>query len=111
MAKDDYHVIVYKILAYLYMQLKAGEKVNPEMIQAKGKLFDIPEAYWQFIISSLFNEGYIDGATIEPWGKGKILVLDECRITVKGIEYLCDNSLLNKAKESLKDVKDITSFI
>ena len=30
MAKDDYYVIVYKILAYLYMQLKNGENINPD---------------------------------------------------------------------------------
>lgn len=28
MAKDDYYVIVYKILAYLYVQLKKGESVE-----------------------------------------------------------------------------------
>lgn len=30
MAKDDYFVIVYKILAYLYMKLKNGEEIEPE---------------------------------------------------------------------------------
>lgn len=28
MAKDDYFVIVYKILSYLYVQLKSGEDVD-----------------------------------------------------------------------------------
>lgn len=34
MAKDDYHVIVYKMLTYLYAQLKAGKPVNQKMIAA-----------------------------------------------------------------------------
>ena len=32
MAKDDYFVIVYKILSYLYVKLKSGEDTNPNMI-------------------------------------------------------------------------------
>lgn len=28
MARDNYHVVVYQILAYLYVQLKAGEEIN-----------------------------------------------------------------------------------
>lgn len=31
MAKDDYHVIVYQILAYLYQCLKKGEQVNTKI--------------------------------------------------------------------------------
>lgn len=41
MAKDDYYVIVYKILAYLYIQLKKGEAVEPEMLMYDGTLFQI----------------------------------------------------------------------
>ena len=46
MAKDDYYVIVYKILAYLYMQLKNGENTNPDFIKNDGFLFKINERYW-----------------------------------------------------------------
>ncbi len=30
MAQNDYHVIVYRILAYLYAQLKEGKAVDAE---------------------------------------------------------------------------------
>ena len=36
MARDDYHVIVYQILAYLYTQLKAGEPVNGDYMLYQG---------------------------------------------------------------------------
>ena len=32
MAKDDYHVIVYQILAYLYTCLKTDEAVDPALL-------------------------------------------------------------------------------
>lgn len=36
--------------------------------------------------------------------------LDKCYITPLGIEYLCDNSFMEKAKRFLKDIKEITPF-
>lgn len=36
MAKDDYYVIVYKIPAYLYMCLKQGKDIEPEMLMYDG---------------------------------------------------------------------------
>lgn len=30
MAKDDYHVIIYQILSYLYVQLKSGKPVQSD---------------------------------------------------------------------------------
>ena len=32
MEKDDYHVIVYQILSYLYQRLKKGEPVDASML-------------------------------------------------------------------------------
>ena len=110
MAKDDYHVIVYKILSYLYEQLKAGKPVNQEMLTAEGKLFKIPESYWQYIFSSLYNEGYITGAKVEPWGKDTIIVLEDLQITPKGIEYLTSNSFMQKVKAFAENLPGIISL-
>ena len=65
MAKDDYFVIVYKILAYLYVQLKNGEDVDLEMISAQGNLFKINERYYSYIIIHLLKEDLIEGPTIK----------------------------------------------
>ncbi len=46
MAKDDYHVIVYQILAYLYKCLKNGIAADPEDL-LPGKLYDINPVYWE----------------------------------------------------------------
>lgn len=37
MAKDDYHVIVYKILSYLYTALKAGERVDDSLLKPDSR--------------------------------------------------------------------------
>ena len=112
MAKDDYHVIVYQILSYLYNCLKHGQSPDPLMLKADSDLLRINDQYWYYVIENLLNDGYIVGITItKTWGKETIVDnLDRCMITPKGIEYLCDNSFLNKAKELLKDVKAIVPF-
>ena len=113
MAKDDYYVIAYKILAYLYMQLKRGEPIEPEMLMYDGALFNINRSYWVYIISNMLEQGYIKGLNNVKAGDGYYIKeqLQNCEITPKGIDYLCDNSLMEKAKQFLKDIKDITPFI
>ena len=113
MAKDDYHVIVYKMLAYLYVQLKAGEDIDPRCLAHDGLLFQINERYWTYIMENLVKSGLVEGLDIlRPWGDAVIIDgLRDCRITPAGIEYLCSNSFLAKAKRFLKEAKEITPFV
>lgn len=113
MARDDYHVIVYQILAYLYTQLKSGEPVDPKMLEAGSKYLNINERYWSFIMKNLLNDGLITGVVITGTFGGALIIdrLDNAMITPRGIEYLTDNSFLNKAKEFLKDIKAIVPFV
>lgn len=110
MAKDDYFVIVYQVLKYLYECLKKGEQPEPSYLRA-GR-YSIPENYWAYIVISLINENYITGITQTQTKNGVIFdSLEETIITPKGIEYLFENSLLEKAKRTLKDAKEIIPFV
>lgn len=115
MAKDDYHVIVYQILSYLYYCLKKGIAVNEKNLQwESSKFFDIPEEYWKYVMMNMHEQGLIKCISFTPaWGEEYPIIsdLEKCRITPIGIEYLCDNSFMKKAKNFFKDVKEITPFI
>ena len=113
MAKDDYHVIVYQILAYLYVKLKEGEAVDTKYLQPDGPYFQINHKYWLYIMGNLLKSGLVSGITItKPWGKERmVLDLEDIQITPEGIEYLCDNSFLEKAKRFLKDAKAKVPFV
>ena len=113
MARDDYYVIVYQILSYLYVQLKSGNSVNPKLITHDSEYLKINESYWLYIIENLLKDGYIENiALIKTWGNQVIVDnLDQCRITPRGIAYLCENSFIEKAKQFLKDTKAIVPFI
>lgn len=112
MARDDYHVIVYQILSYLYLKLKEGKPVDAELLKPESNYIKINERYWLYIMENLYRYGFITGITItKPFGGERIINnLENCEITPAGIEYLCDNSFLEKAKQFLKDVKAIVPF-
>lgn len=41
MAKDDFHVIAYRILTYLYQCLKSGKNVDPKQIGVDSDYFKV----------------------------------------------------------------------
>lgn len=108
MASNDYHVIVYQILAYLYAQLKKGEDIDADFIRYEGNMFSIPYGYWLYIMTSLLNDGYVSGIRIT---EDAVIGLEKCTITPRGIEYICDDYALEKAREYISGRKDIPQFI
>lgn len=113
MARDDYYVVVYQILSYLYQCLKLGKKVDERYINNDNKYISINIEYWKYIIVNMLNQGYISGISIDNTWDGNVVIsnLDKTQITPKGIEFLCDNSFMEKVKQFLKDAKEIVPFI
>ena len=100
MAKDDYHVIVCKILKYLYQCLKSG--VDVDQFQILGIIGKLPEIYAEYIIEALHIEGYVDGIYPTTAGGEEVYKLTpETRITPKGIEYLNNDQYMRKVKTYL----------
>ena len=110
MAKDDYFVIAYRILDYLYQCFKRG--VQPDMSFISPEGMQINRGYWLNMMESLYTEGYIIGVEFPTAvGQYKGMRVIDIRITQSGIEFLEDNSTMAKVKEFLKTVKDFAPFI
>ncbi len=106
MAKNDYHVIAYRILAYLYACLKSG--ATPDKSELSPERFGIEPKYWLYIIENLQAQEYISGVYIGRLLGGMPSVkMDNITITPSGIEYLQSNSAMEKAKDFLKTLKEI----
>lgn len=101
MANNDMSVIIYKILAYLYDSLKAG--ANPEFsdIQYNSSLLGIPRKYWNAVIEELVDEKLIKGVKTYHTKDGPVYCDNGISITLKGVEYLEENSIMKKAKDFL----------
>ncbi len=118
MAKDDYHVIVYQILAYLYQCLKKGIDVDTKMIGIDSDYFkvndqSINKRYWAYIIYNLQRYNLIEGVIFAgiDGARNMPVNLEHCMITPTGIEYLSDNSFISKAENFLKSTKAIIPFV
>lgn len=112
MAKDDYYVIAYQILTYLYRCLKQDIDAKAEYLKNDSPLFkcEISENYWRYIIKHLYEQGFIEGLVIDDTinnAPAFIWKLEKTEITPHGIEFLNENSLMTKARNFLKDAKDI----
>lgn len=107
MAKDDYHVIVFRMLKYLYHQLKDGLPPEPEMLMPDSKIFEINEYYWKYVLRSMMEEDLIRGLTMNDDGSGpeqSSEMLKDIQITPKGIEYLNDNRMGQRVDQLIRDV-------
>ena len=109
MAKDDYFVILYVLLDYLYTCIKSGE--NPDLNFLNEDRFNINRKYWFYILENAKDDGLIKGIDFVLTKQGKIFNNKNLEITPKGIEFLIENSMMNRVKNTFKDIKDIIPFI
>ncbi|WP_334328433.1 YjcQ family protein [Companilactobacillus sp. HBUAS59699] len=106
MAKDDYFVIMYMLLKRLYSLLKNGKVISEEELNELGSQYN--QQYWNYILLNLTENEYITGVTpIKAWGGSGMKIIGDVQITPKGIEYLFSNSMMERVKNTLKDIKGI----
>ena len=106
---DDFKII-YKILKAMEVAMDL-EEFDTKTISKEA--LNLTEARWCRIIAMLVNEEYITG--VEVWnsfdcGHPKI-ALSQPEITIKGLEYLEQNSQMKKAAEMAKGIKEIVPGI
>lgn len=106
MAKNDYWVVVYKILSYYFQKMKDGGLADENEINASA--LEIPHLYLMDVYRNLFDDGFLTGTCVTGDMSGKVYIenLSLVRITTKGIEYLEDNSKMKQAYKILKEIKD-----
>jgi len=110
MAKNDYHVLAYRLLAYLYACLKDDVQPDLDYLRFNTNHFPIGEVYWHYLLENLLLEGFITGVVLVPipgrLDKG-IKIQPNIRITPAGIEYMKENSSMEKAKVFLTGLKEV----
>lgn len=95
----------------LYKILKALEKAMDydefDVDTVSAERLKISENRLARLWEMLWREGYVDGVTVQYSAGGEVLLsLNNPRITLKGLEYLGENSLMQKAAKLAKGIKD-----
>lgn len=113
MGANDMHVVMYKILAYLYDCMKQGIEPQQSAIAADSQMIGpIPHRYWCSIMRELSERGLVNGisviATLD--GRQEVIVANPT-VTLEGVEFMQENSMMRKALDFLKEAKSTLPFV
>lgn len=105
----DNFKIIYKILRALEQSLDR-ERIN--MADISAQRFGISENRWLAIIEMIVDKGLVKGIKVHYTADGEcFLQIDRPMITMDGLQYLEENSMMQKAYRLIKGVKNITPGI
>ena len=103
----DNFKIMYCILKYLEESL---DEPYVDMTKISHEALGISFLRWETLLKMMQEDGYIKGLTyIQTMSDSQPHVVEPIRpsITIKGLEYLTENSIMKKIAESAKMVKEI----
>lgn len=102
---DDFRII-YRILKYLCESMDY-EEFDSESFTAS--MFGTNENRFNALLIQLQESGYIKGLNIKQYARQTIRIIPPLtpRITLKGLEYLNDNSMMKKAANLAKGITEI----
>lgn len=105
MSKDDMQVLFCKILVYLYKVLKGTQKKDIYYIQPRTYDFPISKEYLQTILIELYEKGYIRNLIYQKAYSNDVVYFnyDGIEITYDGVEFLRENSTMQKIARPLKE--------
>ena len=100
----DKFSIIYRILKILEKAMEV-EEFDASLISAER--LKINETLWKNIMAILIENGYVKDACVMKSFDGFDVDVREIKITLKGLEYLNENSLMKKAARSAKGMIEI----
>lgn len=103
--------IMYKILNYL---AKSMEYEDIDVTPITAEQLDISKPMWNSVMCILVENGYVGNVQVRQYTHQKNVVVsnyDNIKITLKGLEYLEDNSMMRKCANIAKGIKEIVPFV
>lgn len=96
---------VYKILSELEKQM---DSMETDISKFSHDVLKISETRWMKYIEMMYDCGYIKGVEISQTMDGLMFCdYQDMKITLKGLEYLQENSIMKKIYKSAIGVKEI----
>ena len=96
---------VYKILSALESCMDLP-KANVEMFDCKA--LNVSQERWNKYIEMMYDCGYIKGVNIKSYISGATIIdCNDIQITLKGLEYLQENSVMQKMFKAAHGIADL----
>ena len=104
---NDNFKCIYKILRTLE---KAMDFQEYDFECIGHKVLEISKERWEGYIEMMCDAGYVKGVRIKEYIDGdKLFDISEMRITLKGLEYLSENSVMQRLYNTTMGIKNIIS--
>jgi len=101
----DNFKVLYKMLKTLEKAMDVPE-FDPDLISHEK--LAVSEERWNQYIQMLHDEGLIKGVGIKQWVTGDVDIdIQDIKITLKGLQFLEENSLMKKVANAAKGIVDI----
>lgn len=97
---------IYGILSAFEKQM---DETSFNLDILKARIWNVSEIRFIRYLKMLLNAGYIDGISIAPLSDNQYYIKsDNATITLKGLEYLAENSMMRKVADIFKKGTSIT---
>lgn len=105
----DNFKMIYRILSSLEEQM---DKEKVDISKFDHEQLGVSKERWLNYIIMMEDAGYITGVSIKKNIYDEILFDGKnMRITIKGLEYLSENSIMQRMYKIVKGIKDVTPGI
>lgn len=106
MGNNDFFTVTYKILSYLKYCYENGINPDPNILNANT--FNISKVQFVNTLQMLSDHGYISGVRFTSAKIEGIVIsgLHNASITVEGLQYLAENTMMKKAYKIFKEFRD-----
>lgn len=99
--------LIYKILETLDEKLDDN---NPDFSGIKHESLGVTRERWAYTLEMMQESGLIKGVSFTRTGKDRaptIVLIEKMQITLRGINYLAENSTTSKIINAAKLLKDV----
>ena len=102
---DENYKAIYRILRTLERSMDADEF---DFHVIGHELLGISRQRWQHILEMLSDDGYIKGIqVIKNIGGNVEVYATDPKITLKGLEYLSENTMMKRMQKAAKGIVDL----
>lgn len=98
MATNDMHVIICKILKYIYSANKEDKHFTYFDMLSGAQLTHVNNGYLNKIIKEMMENGLISDVSVTTTKDGYLINVDNARITIKGVDMYENDTMIAKAK-------------
>lgn len=109
MSSDEYEVVAFKVLSYLYACMKAGKRVD---VAAMRWLAGVNEAYFGMVVRGLQDRGLVSGFAFDGLSgcvidSPSLAAMRDPSVTMDGAVYVRENSRMAKVRGFLGHAFDV----